>query len=33
MALISKVVITSLILAKCPILIDKDNYIEWAEII
>jgi hypothetical protein len=33
MALTSKVVVTTLILAKYPVLTGKDNYIEWAEII
>jgi hypothetical protein len=33
MALTSKIVITSLTLAKCSVLTGKDNYTEWAEII
>jgi hypothetical protein len=32
MASTSEVVVTSLILAKCPVLTGKDNYTEWAEI-
>jgi hypothetical protein len=32
MALISEIVVTSLILAKYPVLTGKNNYTKWAEI-